>query len=121
MARMIRCKYCGAEIPKSAKRCPNCNKKVKHPLVTALCSFILIIVFVFIVLVVISPNDSASNNPTTTQTPTAENKQIVLVDDDCITAEFLGFDDHPELGAFYVTLRITNKTDQKIWEEQRRT
>ena len=28
---MIKCKTCGAEIAKSAKRCPNCGAKVKKP------------------------------------------------------------------------------------------
>ncbi len=114
MARMVKCKYCGAEIPKSAKRCPNCNKKVKHPLVSALLTIIIILVFLFVILVVIAPKESSNESPTESSAK-AENKQIVLVDDDCIAAEFLGVDDHPELGAFYVTLRVTNKTDQKIW------
>lgn len=39
----------------------------------------------------------------------------VIVESDEITAEFLGFEDHPELGMFVVRLRVTNKTDQPIW------
>ena len=121
MARMKKCKYCGEEIPKAAKRCPNCNKKVKHPVVTALCVIILLLAILFIILVVTSPSDTATNTPSSqssqsaTQSTAAESKEIILVDDETITAEFLGFDDHPELGGLYVTLRVTNKTEQKIW------
>lgn len=115
MARMIKCKYCGEEIPKSAKRCPNCNKKVKHPIATAFAVIILVIALLFIFLLIVAPKDTSTTDTTTTETTAAENKQVVLVDDENITAEFLGFDDYPDLGAFYVTIRVTNKTDQKIW------
>ena len=114
MARMKKCKYCGEEIPKSAKRCPNCNKKVKHPLVSALLTIFIILVFLLVVLMVIAPKKPTNETPTETSA-IAENKHVVLVDDDNIVAEFLGFDNHADLGAFYVTLCVTNKTDQKIW------
>jgi len=39
----------------------------------------------------------------------------VIVDSNTIAAEFLGFEDHPELGMFVVRLRVTNKVDQPIW------
>lgn len=39
----------------------------------------------------------------------------VIVESDEIDAEFLGFEDHPELGMFTVRLRVKNKTEQPIW------
>ena len=37
----------------------------------------------------------------------------ILVDDEYITAEFLGFDEYPEM-CFFVDMKITNKTDKTI-------
>ena len=39
----------------------------------------------------------------------------IIYDDDVISAEFCGFDDNSELEIITVKLRVTNKTDQKIW------
>ena len=38
----------------------------------------------------------------------------ILVDNEYITAKFLGFNEMPEM-CFYVDLQITNKTDRAVW------
>lgn len=121
MKRMRRCKYCGTEMPISAKRCPNCNKKVKHPVLTAFCTIITLFTL-FLIIVIIATSESEPNTSAATTSEQVESKQntepeveTVLVDDDVISAEFLGFEDHPELEMFLVKLRVTNKTDQKLW------
>ena len=124
MAKMRKCKYCGMEMPNSAKRCPSCNKKVKRPVVTALCTLIILLALFLIIVIVSSPSDSesitsSSPNSTSAAESSEQSKEsateMALADDDVIYAEFLGFEDHPELECFFVNLRVTNKTGQKIW------
>ena len=50
-----------------------------------------------------------------TDNEAAEETDGIIIDNDTITAEFLGFDDNPGLGMFTVNLRVTNKTEQPIW------
>ena len=56
----------------------------------------------------------SASQPSTTE-PVKQEQVTSILDDEYITAEFLGFEDFPDLGFFSVTLRVTNKTDQKIW------
>jgi hypothetical protein len=125
MSNSIKCKYCGAEIPYGSKCCPNCNKKNGN-----LGKKLLIALIVFFVLVSVgrslpSKKQSSGNHSSdqSVNTSGAEavseadfgEKQVVLVDDECIKAECIRVEDFPELGAFSVYLRVTNKTDQTIW------
>lgn len=136
MAKSKTCKYCGAELDKQINRCPNCNKKVKHPIRTAFLIFALLIILLFILIVIIILSDSSSTSSasvadhatqhmSTSQQDTSsaqeskeqlpEKKTSIVCDDKNITAEFLGFEDFPDLGMFTVNLRVANKTDKKIW------
>ncbi|MBQ3757614.1 MAG: hypothetical protein II873_10910 [Oscillospiraceae bacterium] len=123
MAKTIRCKYCGTEMPNSSSKCPSCGKKVTHPVVAVLCALIIIIAVFSIIGVIQAPEESFNTtNSTSFEKETTQKQDIkdeeehsILVDDSVITAEFLGFDSHPELGMFTVNLRVTNKTNQKIW------
>lgn len=45
--QMIICKYCGAEIAKSAKTCPNCGAKNKKPIYKRVWFIILVLIVVF--------------------------------------------------------------------------
>lgn len=53
--------------------------------------------------------------PEPTMKATKKTENSTIIEADVIDAEFLGFEDHPELGMFMVRLRVTNKTDQPIW------
>ncbi len=121
MAKTITCKYCGESIPKSAKICPCCKKKVKHPVAALLCLLIIAVTMFFIVSI-IQNTPTESSGITTGMTDqsienneTQKSEKTVIVNDGTITAEFLGFDNYPELGMFTVNLSVVNKTDQKIW------
>lgn len=63
-------------------------------------------------------NQEKSSESRSSDAAIADNRQEedkAIVDGKAITAEFLGYEDHPELGMFVVRLRVTNKTDQPIW------
>lgn len=139
MAKMIRCKHCGAEIEKSASRCPECNRKLKHPVVIALCTLIVLAALFFIILVITTPIDMDNNQVSDVKKPSSislqdrndedndgegnndsyddenEESTLVVIDDDNIYAEFLGFEDCIGIEGFCVRLRITNKTDKKVF------
>ena len=42
-------------------------------------------------------------------------QEAVLVDNSVMKAEFLGFENHPELGAFLVKVKAENRTGKEIW------
>ena len=110
MAKTIRCKRCGTEFPKYMKRCPNCNKKVSHPIRTLL-SILLTLVFLFIAFAVfigLETNDKSTSGG-------GSDTGMVLVDDDYIKAEFVKFEEATSLGVHYTVIRVTNKTDREIW------
>ena len=52
-SKITTCKTCGAEIAKSAKKCPQCGAKIRHPFKT-LFKIILVLVIIVVVLSVIS-------------------------------------------------------------------
>ena len=60
-------------------------------------------------------DDSGVQTPEPTMQATKETGNRTIIVSDTIDAEFIGFEDHPELGMFSVRLRVTNKTDQPIW------
>lgn len=45
LSKMVKCKTCGAEIAKSANRCPQCGAK-QHQAVLAVCALIIVFTFV---------------------------------------------------------------------------
>lgn len=42
-------------------------------------------------------------------------KEVVILDNEMITATYQGVIDAPDIGYFYVNLKIANKTDKEIW------
>lgn len=59
MPKLIECKYCGHQIAKGAKTCPNCGAKNKKPFYSRWWFWILIIIFLF---GMIPADESNSNN-----------------------------------------------------------
>ena len=43
-----------------------------------------------------------------------DKQETLLVDDDCIKAEFVEFSEYDSMGVFYVTIRVKNKTEKTI-------
>lgn len=41
--------------------------------------------------------------------------EVMILDSEAITATYQGVIDMPEIGYFYVNLKINNKTDREIW------
>lgn len=42
-------------------------------------------------------------------------KEVVILDNEIIKATYLGVIDMPDIGYFYVNIKIDNKTDKEIW------
>lgn len=43
------------------------------------------------------------------------NQETVLVDNSVMKAEFLGFENHPELGMFLAKVKVENRAGNEIW------
>lgn len=122
MGKMCKCKACGAEIATSAKTCPQCgapNKKMGC-LPTFLC---VIVIFVAIIAVAAilgggeTPNtpDNSGNTVSTNGENKAED--TVIIDNDQMKVTYQKVVDGEDLGvsgAFYLWLKIENKTEGEI-------
>ena len=60
-----------------------------------------------------STTNSDSSNNTTNQIETQ--KEVVILDNEIITATYRGVVDMPDIGYFYVKLSIENKQEKEIW------
>lgn len=71
------CKYCGTEIPKNAKVCPNCRKKQSHKVRNTILIILGIIVVIGVIGAMFSGggNTTTTKNSTTTDTGTSETEQ----------------------------------------------
>jgi len=66
MAKLIKCKACGAEISKNAKECPHCGEPV--PKSTSLFTWFILIVLIFAFIGNLLPESSNYSSSTTTST-----------------------------------------------------
>ena len=88
MAKMIKCKTCGAEIAKSAKRCPACGAK-QHQGVYVAC-IIIIVISIFLCVSVSSESDEpAKDSVQTSEIPNnTESNSNQIVNNEIIAPEF---------------------------------
>ena len=91
------------------------KQKKPMPLWARLSVLVVVVVTCFLCFAILQ-GDSMTSTTTTqsTMTSTQEN-DYVIVDNGTIRAEFLGFEDHSDLGMFIVSIRVTNNIDKPIW------
>ena len=102
MAKIVRCKTCGSEIAKTAKRCPHCGA-------SSICSVIVVLVIIAIFLIVKNFSSEVSSNFEDTQQVAQENSQTISFAGNTYSAEYSkcwaaeGIN-----GCFYVDIKISN-------------
>lgn len=123
MGKTCKCKACGAEIATSAKACPQCgapNKKKMGCLPTFLC---VIIIFVTIIAVAaILGGEETTNAPDNSASTVSESGEatagdVVIIDNNQMKVTYQKVVDGKDLGvsgAFYLWLKIENKTEKEI-------
>ena len=80
----------------------------------SLLTFLVVIMTVLLVGCVDTSNtNSDSSNNATAQIETQ--KEVVILDNEIITAIYRGVVDMPDIGYFYVKLNIENKLEKEIW------
>lgn len=86
MARLVRCKACGARIAKSAKVCPRCGKRRRNGARTA--AILLLVVLVLLVAVLLTDTngprkvgETAAGGETAVQEPAAAEQTVFHVGD----------------------------------------
>lgn len=112
MAKLIKCKGCGAQISKQAKACPQCGEPV--PKGTSLLTWLVLIVFLIVIFQSISPdrNSSASSSRTavtTITTPQKPTKAEIEKKRKIIDEEIKYFKQSKEVIIEDINLKIQNK------------
>lgn len=79
--------------------------------------YLLALSIVIALLLVGCGSPSTTNGDQTTDTNKQEDQaeQTIILDNDTIKATYIGVTDMPDIGYFYVNLKIENKLDQEIW------
>lgn len=79
--------------------------------------FLLTIFIVIIIALLVGCSDSPPTNGEGANNATIQEnqKEIVILDNEVITATYRGVTDMPDIGYFYVKVNIENKTDKEIW------
>lgn len=73
MSKLVMCKTCGAEIAKSAKRCPQCGAKQPVNVVALIISTVIVVIFAVIIISLAATSREA-------ETPTLDNAAREEVD-----------------------------------------
>lgn len=108
MAKIVKCKTCGAEIAKTAKRCPHCGAK-QHVVASSICSVIVVLVIIAIFSIVKNSSSEGSSNFEDTQQVAQKNSQTISFSGNTYSAEYSkcwaaeGIN-----GCFYVYIKISN-------------
>lgn len=68
---MKTCKDCGAEVSKSAKICPNCGRKLKHPFLT----FLLIVLVIIIGIAIAMGGETDTNTTNSNSSSTVQEEK----------------------------------------------
>lgn len=119
MAKMVTCKSCGAQIAKTANRCPKCGAR-QHQAAMAMVSIIVVLAVVGIVWIVATSGsgESASakaNATASTSTASVSNASKEIYSDKTFSVSFVKkYDESSIPGEFFFSLQATNKSSQKI-------
>lgn len=109
--KMVKCRACGAEIAKSAKRCPHCGAQ-QHILALSLCWIIVAITIFAIISIIRGGNSKPDSEQASVQTQTSN---VVLCDNDNIKATYQRVYEEPSAdGVFYLQVLVENKTSKTI-------
>lgn len=106
------CKDCGKEVSKSAKRCPNCGKKMKKPIFLYA---ILGIIVIIIVGSIIASNEEKARKKEFAQNEVAtyDGVEYSIVNVDRSNGKQY-FEAKDGMEYIIITIKIENKSDEKI-------
>lgn len=108
MAKIVKCKTCGAEIAKTAKRCPHCGAK-QHVVASSICSVIVVLVIIAIFSIVKNSLSDVSSHFEDTQQIAQENSQTISFFGNNYSAEYSKcWIAEGVTGCFYVDIKINN-------------
>ena len=138
------CQKCGTQLESNTKFCPNCGvpvnsktgkKAKKKPslfvrIILVLLTLIIVVPATLLCIAILSDSSDSSeisnsesdqyNSAVSTSTVQSQSTvetvgDSVLVDNEFFTATYIGAQDQADLGVFYVTLKIENKTDVEVF------
>ncbi len=134
MAKIVKCKSCGAEIEANAKTCPECGaiqKKMGCGLKLAIVFLSIVAVIGVILIAAMSGGDkkdatgvtSSNKTDASSQSETGDNLQDnkkeekkVLYDGDTLKATFNQLIEYDSVeGCCYLQLEVENKYDKAVW------
>lgn len=115
MAKLVKCKTCGAEIAKSAKVCPKCGAK-QHVGALSVCAVIIVVTLCAVIAILTKScssgypstgtNNSEGRESSTPELLTITNGSFTAQVEKCFSADAVQ-------GAFYITINISNTSDKE--------
>lgn len=119
LGKMIRCKSCGRDIAKTAKRCPYCGAQ-QHVIALSICALIVVVTVFAVVAVLVNSGDGSGQTHMTgfsadgnqQEQATEQNDGQMILDQDGIQIYFKGFSEPPAPAkGYYIDLYIENNSD----------
>lgn len=117
MKKLVTCKTCGAEIAKTAKRCPKCGAQ-QH--IVALSAVSVIVVITIVLIIFVAANGSANSQTEESVQDTTPAVSEVIFDSDNIKITYTGMEltqyleNQPEAYMLTVSLTIENSSGYDI-------
>ena len=120
MNKTVICKTCGAEIAKTAKRCPKCGAQ-QHVGALIACSIIIVIVIIFIIFVLANWNSKGNQEVDAKMSEEIESSnENVIYEKDEIKITYTGMkltqylENQPDGYMLTVSLNVENKSSKDI-------
>lgn len=110
--KMVKCKVCGAEIAKTANRCPKCGAR-QHQLVLSLCVIIIVLAVAACVAVIFS-SVNGETQPTPSAGPSPSTPSLICETSFTRVSFVRAFEEDGIDGCFYLALDIENLSDKKV-------
>lgn len=125
MSKMVKCKTCGADIAKSAMRCPKCGARQHNITMTAVYLIIIVTVIAIIAVIAGSLGGNSATNQSAVSAAANVSKPISSVpqstgekeiySDKILSVTFISKQDMPGFNGNYLfTIKVENKSSEKI-------
>lgn len=112
MKKMVKCRSCGADIAKTAKRCPNCGAR-QHIGSYVACAIIIVVTFIACITILGgSGGDPASASKSSVNEAGGEKVDTITFSGSTYSAEYSKcWEASGVNGCFYITVKISNTGD----------
>lgn len=113
MKKIVICKTCGAEIAKTASRCPKCGAR-QHQLVLSICAIIVVLTVAACAAVLLHSTGGEPQSQSGGSSPSTSNPSLICETASTRASFVRAFEDASIDGGFYLALDIENLSGKKV-------